>query len=268
MTMKKIFILLFAAVCLLCVPGCHHTINANPSMDLQGKKAPGVSNPAIELNLPTAVAASGPSTESGPAISTQNSNRFSYQIMSENKKLPDTSVLTGVVSEMTKNRLSFKTSEGRSILMDYTLPGNAALLVSSNEAVSLVKKESVHDASQNKYLLMKGTRGIIISSASQLSRTPVQLELNKGLVIRQGDYDGKKIISDTKYDTQFSAPASLLVNGTQVALNPGDPFSFSYNGAKYKLSLFQSRYIQPKKEFISVSEGQGYLLNYLLLLTE
>lgn len=264
MTMKNKFIILFAVA----IMGCNNNKSTGLTMDLKGKKAPEVANQAIELNMPAALTSAGTATESGPAIAAQNANRFTYQIMSENKKLPDTSLLTGTVSELTKTRLSFKTAEGKSIMMDYTLPGNQALLLSPNESVSMIKKENVKDASYNKFLVLEGSKGIIISSTSQINNAPVRLELNRGLEIRQGDYDAKKIVSDTKYDTQFSVPVSLMLNGKLIALDPATPLIFTYNAAKYKLSVFQSRYIVPKKDFQSVSEGQGYLLNYLLLLTE
>jgi hypothetical protein len=266
--MKNKFIIWIAVISFSAATGCNNNKNAGLTMDLKGKKAPQVANPAIELNMPAALATAQTGTESGPAIAAQNTNRFTYQIMSENKKLPDASLLSGTVSELTKTRLAFKTSEGKSILMDYTLPGNQALLLSSNESVSMVKKENVKDASYNKFLILKGNKGIIISSTSQINGSPIQLQLNSGLEIRQGNYDAKKIVSDTKYDTQFSVPVSLLLNGKQIPLDPANPLVFTYNAAKYKLSVFQSRYIVPKKDFQSVSEGQGYFLNYLLLLTE
>jgi hypothetical protein len=267
MTMKNKIIKIYISVFLLALSACQNK-NANQTMDLQGKKAPVVANPAIELNLPTAAAATGTTSEPGPAFNAQNSNRYTYQILSDDKKLPDTSQLTATVSELTKSRLSLKTSEGKLIQMDYTLPENQALRLSVNESVSLVKKEAIQGSSLNRFLLMTANRGVVISSTTQISNKPIQVELGKGLGIRQGNYDPQKIVSDTKYDTQYNAPVTLLLNGKPTSLDPANPTSFSFNGAHYKLSLYQSRYIQPKKEFVGVSEGQGYLLNYLLLLTQ
>lgn len=256
---------LVAAILLLAMISCSpKQKSGNEQIDLKGIKPPEVKEATVELKMPPAV----PQEDTSKADFKQDTTRFNYQIMVDNKKATGKISINGIVQEMEKGKLVIKTEQGQSVQMLFFIPGNQQLSISKGSAVRIISNEELKGASMNRTLQLESNNWIIFSAGIITDNLPVRIVMNKNIILQQEMYNEKSIISDSKYDTHYNASLTIIINGEKRNVEQKKDFFFESNNQKYKLVVNLSSYSIPKKEYESVSEGQGYFLDYLLLQTK
>lgn len=256
---------MIAAILLLAMISCSpKQKSGNEQIDLKGMKPPEVKEATVELKMPPAV----PQEDTSIADFKQDTTRFNYQLMVDNKKATGKISMNGIIQEMEKGKLVIKTDQGQSVQMLFFIPGNQQLLISKGSAVRITSNDELKGASMNRALQLESNNWIIFSSGIITDNLPIRIVVNKNIMLQQDVYNEKSIISDSKYDTHYSVPLNLVNNGERRIVEQKKDFFFENNNQKYKLVVNLSSYSIPKKEYESVSEGQGYFLDYLLLQTK
>jgi acylphosphatase len=195
----------------------------------------------------------------------KDTSTFVYRISINNKKTADKLNISGIVEKAEKGNLMVKTEVGE-LQIQYFIPKNESLLIEKGSQIKITKMEDIKDASFNKLLHVEGNKGVLVSSGIITDNSPIQIIISKNLSLQQTAYNEKMILSDSEYDTHFSAPVNIVINGLKKTVEQKKELIFESNEQKYKLLIQLSSYSIPKSKYAASSEGQGYFLSYNLLM--
>jgi hypothetical protein len=259
--MKSKYYMIIWIVLSILISSCSNQQSADAKIDLKGMKAPTVKEPVLTLKMPS------PPQANKDSISEviRDTSRFNYLVSVDKKAIKKDST-KGMITESNSGKFLISTKQGQSINLSYFLPGNNQLMISKEDSVTIFSNDEIKGASMNRRLSVESSKGVIISSGIQTNNSPIKITMGKNMVLQQGEYNEKSIISDSKYDTQYSAPVYLISNNQKKLIEQKKDFTFTNNNQKYLLKVYLSSYEMPKKEFVSVSEGQGYFIDYYLIM--
>jgi len=240
---------------------CNNNQNVgSEKVDLSGMKPLEVTKPTLDLKLPEPL-----KREDTVPLMSKDTTAFIYRILINNKMAPDKFSVSGTLETVEKGNLLVKTAQGQ-LMMQYFIPNNASLLVEKGGQITVTSNNEIKEATYNKLLHVQDSKGAILSAGRIRDNLPIQITINKNLSLQQAPYNEKMIISNSDYDTHYSSPLFLVVNGKKTSIEQKKEFFFENNKQKYRLTVQLSSYSNPKPKYQSSSEGQGYFLEYLLFM--
>ncbi len=239
---------------------CSNKKTGADKANLAGMKAPETKQPTLELKLPDAV-----HEQDTLAPLSKDTSAFVYSISMNNKKTPDKISVNGIVEKAEKGKLVVKTGEGE-LQLQYFIPKNESLLVEKGSTVQITRMQEIKDASFNNLLHVEDSKGVLVSSGTITSDSVIQIFISKSLSLQQTAYNEKIILSNSEYDTHYSAPLNVVINGQKKAVNQKEDLIFEISKHSYKLMVALSSFSIPKPKYASSSEGHGYFLKYNLFM--
>lgn len=241
---------------------CSNQKTGGEKANLNGMKAPEVKQPTVELKMPEAM-----HMQDTLAPMSKDTSAFVYRISINNKKTVDKLSVSGIVERVEKGNVVVKTEEGE-LQLQYFIPKNETLVIEKGAQIKITKVEEIKDASFNKLLHVEDSKGVLVSSGMITDNSPIQIIISKNISLQQTAYNEKMTFSDSDYDTHFSAPLYVVINGQKKTVEQKKELIFESNKQKYKLMVQLSSFSIPKPNYASISEGQGYFLSYNLLMVK
>jgi hypothetical protein len=170
-------------------------------LKINGVNAPEVEHPTISLKPLS------PTNEKQDEVVelSQDTTQFDYGIILDNKNAFGQVDLNGVVSEFTKNYLLFKNVGGGTAKFLYHLTFPLVLNVDKGETIKLTAKEGIEGSNFNYILGLYGEKRVILSSAALSGENPLQVTINKDMVLQQAKFDSKDVLLESRSQTQHQS---------------------------------------------------------------
>lgn len=146
----------------------------------------------------------------------------------------------------------------------YRLPKGFELSLETEEKIGLQRTMVGNQTALGYQFFLRGSNTLELAAGNILNEIPHRIKLLDGLLLEQN----KKttgILIENQYETHYNVPVVARTKDRAIKLNLFEQEIFKVQGNTYKIMVIQSTLIKPSKKYEEVSEGAGYLLEYVLI---
>lgn len=226
----------------------------------QEKNPPAPKKPVSELKMPEPIR----SQEIKGLASIPEGIKIGYALDLSNMILMGNWNIQGKVAAINHEKISFVTEKDEKGNFVYRLPEKFELSINSGESIDINRLLIGFEASLGFQLLIQSKNNIILGAGRINDKSPQIIKVTNGITLQQSKEQGK-VLSESDFETIYDVPITLITDGRSTELKQGKAQDIKLGEKTLRILVYQSQEIIPSEKYEGVSEGSGYILEYVVI---
>lgn len=177
--------------------------------------------------------------------------------------LPGNWDVQGKVVSSDNRVITFSTEQGQTGHLVYRLPKGFQLLLADDDVVKLKRNMNGYQTSLGNKFTLLSSDSLEIASGVLPGEFPHKVMIQDGLTLQQEKEVGS-LLSESKFELTYMVPVYALTEDGKIKLTLFEPEVIKLDNTRYRIMILQSSKIVSQDKFEETSEGNGYILEYVV----